>query len=284
MAFYQKLVFSITEIIMTREYSIPLSGIQNARELGGYVTADGRTVRSGVLLRTASLHGCTDEDIRTLTDVFRTQYIIDFRMPMEMKGAEDPAIPGAEYRHLNVIDLSALPWLQDQEIDLSAIDIVQVVGLSEQMGFLNERMYIGFLTSGTGRAAYAAFFRLLLDADPDRAVLWHCTGGKDRTGLAAMLLLSAFGVDEETVVCDYLLTNTFNEHRIALTRQYLKARGCDDALIEKAVIVFDAVDERYMRNAIAYLKEEFGSVAGYLCDGLGLSPSELDSLRSKYLL
>ncbi len=65
----------------------------------------------------------------------------------------------------------------------------------------------------------------MLDTEPERAVLWHCTGGKDRTGLAAMLILSALGVDEETVVKDYLLTNEFNAQRIAGTKQYLRAQG-----------------------------------------------------------
>ena len=149
---------------------------------------------------------------------------------------------------------------------------------------LEENMYIGFLMCETGRKAYEDFFRILLSTDSERAVLWHCTAGKDRTGLAAMLVLSLLGVDEETVVSDYLLTNEYDAKRIAGTRQYLKARGCDDALIEKAVIVFDAVDECFMRNALAYLKKEFGSVVGYIRDGLNISKAEIDLLKEKYLM
>lgn len=268
---------------MHMNHSIQLDSIRNARELGGYLTADGRRVRNGVLLRTASLNGISEQDLRLLTDVYRAQHIIDFRMPMEMTGAEDPPIPGAAYHHLNVIDLSTLPVQEMPDVDITAIDLIEMVKMSEQMGFLNEDMYIGFLASGTGKAAYAEFFRILLSTDADRAVLWHCTGGKDRTGLAAMLLLSALGVDEETVVGDYLLTNTYNAQRIAATRQYLKAKGCDDKLIEKAVIVFDAVDERFMRNVIAYLKQEYGSVAGYIRGELKLSQTDINSLKEKYL-
>ena len=269
---------------MNLNHSIHLNSISNARELGGYITADGKRIKNGLLLRTASLNGISDEDARLLTDVYRVQHIIDFRMTMEMTGAEDPPISGAQYHHLNVIDLSTLPVQDAPSVDIKKIDIVQMVKMSEQMGMLEENMYIGFLTAETGKKAYADFFRILLDTDPDRAVLWHCTSGKDRTGLAAMLLLSAFGVDEETVVSDYLLTNEYNAKRIAGTRQYLKARGCDEALIEKAVIVFDAVDERFMRNAIAYLKQEYGSVIGYIRDGLNLSKTDINSLKEKYLV
>ena len=270
---------------MKLNHSIHLHSIQNARELGGYITADGRRVKNGVLLRTASLNGISDEDIRLLTDVYHAAHIVDFRMPMEMTGAEDPPIGDAQYHHLNVIDPAALPASAQAmpDIDIRKLDLIQMVQLSEQSGMLNENMYIGFLMSETGKKAFADFFNILLSTDPDRAVLWHCTGGKDRTGLAAMLLLSAFGVKEETVVSDYLLTNEYNAQRIAGTRQALKARGCDDALIEKAVIVFDAVDERFMRTAIAYLKKEYGSVIGYIRGGLKIEQKEIDFLKEKYL-
>ena len=269
---------------MIMEHSIHLNSIKNARELGGYITAGGRRVKNGVLLRTASLNGISDEDVRLLTEIYRVAHIIDFRMPMEMVGADDPPINGTVYHHLNVIDTSILPVQETEQVDIRTLDVIQMVQLSEQSGMLEENMYIDFLRRETGKAAYAEFFSILLSTAPDRAVLWHCTGGKDRTGLAAMLLLSALGVEEETVVSDYLLTNEYNAQHIAGTRQYLKAKGCDDALIEKAVIVFDAVDERFMRNVIAYLKQEYGSVIGYIRDGLHITQAEINSLKEKYLM
>ena len=269
---------------MKLDRSIHLNSIRNARELGGYMTADGRRVKNGVLLRTASLNGISDEDVRLLTEVYRLEHIVDFRMDMELSGAEDPAIAGAEYHHLNVIDPSTFPAGEDNRVDVSSMDIVMSVEMSEKIGAFDGRMYIGFLANEAGKKAYSDFFRILLSADPDRAVLWHCTSGKDRTGLAAMLLLSAFEVDEEVIVDDYLLTNTFNAKRIEGTRAVLKAQGFDDAFIEKATLVFDAISERSMRAAIAYLKKEYGSVLGYIRDGLDISQEEIESLKDKYLM
>jgi len=264
--------------------SIPLNSIHNSRELGGYMTADGKTVKKGVFLRTACLNGISDEDVRVLTDTYHLGHIIDFRMPMEIAGAQDPAINGAEYHHLNVIDLTTFPAPEDETIDTGSLDLVQSVALSEQIGAFDGRMYVGFLAMQEGKNAYAEFFRILLSADPDHAVLWHCTSGKDRTGLAAMLLLSAFGADEELIVKDYMLTNDYNAQRIAGTKQYLKAQGMDDAFIEKAVLVLDAVDECNIRAAITYLKKEYGSVVGYIRDGLGVTDEEINSLKEKYLV
>ena len=145
-------------------------------------------------------------------------------------------------------------------------------------------MYIGFLKGETGKRAFADFFRILLAADPDRAVLWHCTSGKDRTGLAAMLLLTAFGVDEDVIIDDYLITNTYNAPKIAATRRMLEEKGYDEDFIAQAVIVYAAVDERYMRNAIAFLKQEYGSVCGYISDGLGVTQKDINEIKDKYLI
>ena len=268
---------------MALQQMIPLKSIRNARELGGYPTADGRTVKNGVLLRTANLSEISGEDIRLLTEDFRLRHIIDFRMDMEIRDAADPSIIGTEYHHLNVIDTSTFPDSGDTDGEISMPDIVQSVELSEQIGAMDGRMYVGFLASTTGKKAYSDFFRILLSCDPDCAVLWHCTSGKDRTGLAAMLLLAAFGVDEETIVEDYLLTNTFNAQRIAGTKQMLKAEGYDDAFIEKAALVLDAVDVRNMRVSLAFLNREYGSVVGYIRDGLNMTQEEIDSLKEKYL-
>ncbi len=268
---------------MNLKQSIPLKSIRNSRELGGYEVSGGKTVKKGVLLRTASLNGISDEDHRTLTDVYRTEHIIDFRMPMEMKDAEDPAIDGAEYHHVDVIDPAFMAGADPSGFNIKKIDLIEMINLAQQAGMLDENMYVLFLKTQTGRDAYAEFFRILINADPGRAVLWHCTGGKDRTGIAAMLLLSALGADEELVINDYLLTNVYNAQRIEGTKQYLRAKGCDDATIAKAILVFDAVDERFMRNAVGYLKNEYGSVTGFIRDGLNISQAEIEHLKEKYL-
>lgn len=269
---------------MALKQSIPLTGIRNSRELGGYVTADGRVIKKGVLLRTAGLNGMSDEDFRLLKDEYRLQHIIDLRMKMELLGADDPTIDGAEYHHLDIIDITEMLPEGAPAIEFDMLDRVKVVELAVRSGMLNEDMYIGFLRCGSGKKAFSDFFKILLASDPDRAVLWHCTSGKDRTGLAAMLLLSALGADEKTIFEDYLLTNEYNAKRIESTRQFYISKGYDKAFTDTAVLVFDAVDGQFMKNAIEYLKKEYGSVTGYIRDGLGISQEDIDSLKEKYLV
>ncbi len=267
---------------MSLKQSIPLKSVANARELGGYLTSDGRTVRNGVLLRTANLNDITAEDIQTLQNQYRLSDLIDFRMEMEMGDNADPIIGGVTNTHLNVIDVQAFEQHTKSEEDIKHFDIIQLLAFCEQIGMFNDKMYIGFLSTESGKKAYSRFFRILLAADPDRAVLWHCTSGKDRTGLAAMLLLSLLGVEESVIMEDYMLTNAYNAPKIAETKQRLRAKGCDDALTQKAVLMFDAVDRCFMANAIAFLREQYGSVVGYIHSELNISEREITLLRQKY--
>lgn len=269
---------------MSLKQSIPLKSVANARELGGYHTSDGRTVRSGVLLRTGNLNDITAEDIQTLKDQYRLSFIIDFRMQMELRGNEDPIIGGVTNTHLDVIGDLKSDQQQIPDVDINKLDVIRLVKMSDQMGMLNDKMYIGFLTTDSGKKAYSQFFRILLAAEPDRAVLWHCTSGKDRTGLAAMLLLSLLGVEESVIMEDYMLTNEYNAPRIEGTKKYLRAKGCDDALTEKAALVFDAVDRSFMENAIAFLKEKYGSVPGYIRSELNISEGDTKLLKEKYTI
>ena len=258
--------------------------IDNSRELGGYTSSDGRKIRSGVLLRTAKLDAISDEDIRILRDKYRLQDIIDLRMEVERIGADDPEIDGARYSHLDVLDFSDMMPEDAEQADINGFSLPEIVELMTQTGMLTDKMYIGFLMNKKGYDAFSGFFRILLEADPDRAVLWHCTSGKDRTGLAAMLLLTALEVDEETIVSDFILTNEYNASRIEATRKYLTAQGCDNELIQKGLLVFDMVDESFLRTAMNYLKKEFGSVKGYITDALNITEDEINSLKEKYLV
>ena len=178
--------------------SIRLAGVSNARELGGYAAPDNQHVRRGVLLRTAHLAAATEEDLRRLTEEFSLGCIVDFRTTAEWSNQPDRSVPGAAYYHLLVVDESdpggsiARDTAQFQRGDYHQVLLDLVAS-----GRYNINIYVDMLLSPWGLEAYRAFFRLLLRNDGGRALLFHCTAGKDRTGIAAALLLSALGVGGE---------------------------------------------------------------------------------------
>jgi len=140
------------------------------------------------------------------------------------------------------------------------------------------RVYRGFVDLEGARDAFAALFRRIAEG-PDGAVLFHCTAGKDRTGWAAALLLHLAGVDDATILEDYLLTNTFSsatrEKYLGLVREHL---GADKVDVYERVMV---ADEEYLHAGYDAAVAAYGSREGYLRKGLGLDDADLVRLRDR---
>lgn len=203
-------------------HTLGLSGVENARQLGGYVTRDGRVVKDNVLLRTGKLSGATEADLALLAGLNLTQ-IVDLRTTAEIREGPDPVLDGVVNTQINILgdDSSATSAVTG----IYGSDPVQAIIAIVQSGQFGNDMYLSFLESENGLAGYRAFFQKLLGQKEGEALLWHCTGGKDRAGTAAVLLLSALGVDRETVLQDFMLTNDFNAQKIAYMAQAAQAKG-----------------------------------------------------------
>ncbi|MBR0151935.1 MAG: tyrosine-protein phosphatase [Synergistaceae bacterium] len=264
----------------TQSQSINLEGVGNARELGGYVGYNGRAVKHGVILRTADLSHATSNDIQRLQDVYHLATVIDLRMNMEIAQAPDPEIPGVVNIHCGIMDEEAtMKRIQET----APADKVELLINAVKSGVVNDKLYITFLSGDQGKEGYSRMFKELEALPEGKSLLFHCTQGKDRTGCAAMLILSALGVDEDTIMADYVLTNTFNAKLIESERKMLEERGYRGEELEAIMKAMDEVDPQYMINALEWMKENYSSVAGYITQKLGVSESQIDALREKFL-
>ena len=129
---------------------------------------------------------------------------------------------------------------------------------------------------------YRQFFDILLNKPEDAAVLFHCSQGKDRTGMGAALFLYALDFDDETVMADYLLTNEANAQIIENDVKEVSKFTDDAELIERAKMQ-DGVDEILLQSALDKMKAEYGSIKGYLQTRLGLTDDDLARLKEIYL-
>ena len=290
LAFFLVLVMTLALLAVgTADQAVPLTGVGNARELGGYSAADGRTVRHGVLLRTAKLSGATEEDLRILAEDYHLAVVADFRGDTEIEKAPDPEISGVRNLNLPIIDDSAeLPEEMKAEMEeLAALngEITKMdrLRLALKYGTFSDQMYVDFLSMDRGKEGYSRLFRELLALDDGRAILFHCSEGKDRTGCAAMLILYALGADEETVMEDFRLTNEFNADLIETDRQLLRDEGIPEEEMDSYLPMLDQVNPAYMTNAIAWMTENYGSPLGYITRELGVTEAEIDELRNKFL-
>lgn len=262
-----------------------VTGIENARQLGGYETADGRHVKRDVLLRTAKLSDAPSEELAALKDIYHLGVVVDFRTLAEREGAPDPEIDGVDNIVLDVLDEgsrtgagAAIAGIYENGGAEPAEVMLNII----RSGCVSERMYADMAFDPAAEKGFRDFFRILLENGGQKAVLWHCSGGKDRTGAAAVLLLLALGVNKETALRDFELTNEFLREKIA----YMESRAAeltDDPEETAWVKDLTGVNRKYMEKLLDTLEEKYGSQERYLTEGLGLDRTELEQLREMYL-
>ena len=245
---------------------LEFEGIENVRDLGGLLRLDGAKTKSGLLLRAGRLEKATDRDLDRLREM-GVCAVIDFRDEGEVRRAPDRPVPGAAWYHL--------PALPDLSKHFRAVDDKSYTAAEVHRDF--RRVYRYLAQSNEAQEAFAAFFRVLL-ASEGRPVLWHCTQGKDRTGAAALLLLTALGIDEETIRRDYMLTNEFTGKLM----DGFAGMESPPFAMDVAREIF-LVFEENIKFYVNCLELEYGSVLNYLELALGIGPDEIETLESYYL-
>lgn len=272
---------SVTE----KGQTLNLSTISNARELGGYQTRDGKTVRKGVLLRTAALTDASQEELDSLINNYKLAAVIDMRASYELADDPEPVLDGITQYNFKIMDEQMMAKraaaIQDILTDPNVNPVKRMTAILEA-GVISDQMYVEFLQGDIGKAGFREFFRVLLETPEGDAVLWHCTNGKDRTGVAAMLLLGVLNVDEETIMEDFLLTNVFFETEISAMRKQLEPYIQDEAMLEEFMVAGKGVYAPYMQNAINYIKDNYGDIPGYAKAELGLTDADIVKLKKLY--
>ena len=166
-----------------------LRGAPNARDLGGLPTVDGRKVRTGLLLRSGELAGITDADAHTLSQ-YPLRTVIDFRTDLEREQKPDRVLAGVRYIHCPIVQQAAAGLTREEQADPYGAVVAHAKTMAgKERAFMCE-LYRSLVTQEFAIAHYRQFFVLLL-AQTDGALLYHCTAGKDRVGVGTMLLLTA---------------------------------------------------------------------------------------------
>ena len=226
-------------------------GCRNVRDVGGLPTGDGRTIRENVLIRADSLQYLTPEGVDAVRRSSVTR-ILDLRGDQEVAGAptpftgtplavrqalQDPADPD----HGQATIVEACTWMLDRRPEL-----------------------------------FAAAVKAIAD-EPDGAVVVHCHGGKDRTGMVVALALSVAGVPEDEIVADYFLTQS----RLAF---WLDQQLAEEPDISKHPEMIEFRDTRAesLVAILRHLDEKYGGPEAYLLHG-GLTASDLDRLRKRLI-
>lgn len=260
-----------------------LEGVENARDLGGMPTHDSKVIAPTRLIRSARLERMSQSDSELLKDI-GLNTIIDFRVEQEREKAPDPLelLPEASALYVPVINP-----LGPGTAGVPGASLREVIGFTkgsndEAIAFIH-KLYQELFLGDMAHKGFRTFFEVLLEvgANKDGAVLWHCTSGKDRTGVAAVLLEHALGVPDTLIRADYMASNLFFTTRIERALEDLSDHI--DENIEALVRDFFGVNEANLVGALNVVRKEYGSLDAYMKQELGVDEDVKRELRSYYL-
>lgn len=250
----------------TQPAELRVTSVSNFRDVAGtgagLALTDGGHMARGVVYRSGKLQPLSASDKRKLIAVGITD-VFDLRTDQVARRSPDPTVRGAEYHLINVYGV------------YSRTD--PIVASAAEAKAARQGMYRDFVADSKQRKRIGTLLRGIADARGPAII--HCTEGKDRTGWASAMLQLIAGVDQTTVMKEYLLSN---ERRAAIVdRAVAQARRANGDKAAEIIRARLTVDKSYLNAGLDELTTRYGHLHGYLGKGLGLSEQTIDALRAK---
>lgn len=261
---------------MTAPIVLPIKSVRNPRDIGGYVGSDGRKIRTHRLLRTGNISEITTADEQYLLD-YGLRTIIDLRSPAECKQNPDKELDNVEHY--------ACPLSAEDNTGGHGLD------MSKEFAEYRKDQYAGFklmcrryhhhILSESAQQSFHHIIELIAEND-DGAILYHCSEGKDRTGLVTIIILYILGIDMEVIRQDYLYSNyMLNDYR-AVRDQHFKQVGENDNF-RANMRVLGSVANSYFDTSLITINENFGGLDSYITNELEIDDQMQELIREKYL-
>jgi len=244
---------------------VVLQGAANFRDLGGYTTADGHHLKWGEIYRSADISKLTDADLVVLENR-KVTYDVDLRGHGEAKQAPDRLTPGMDYILLPAGSDGVSNWMK-------SIAKVKTGG--------GDSLMIAYYSNIDSLALrYKPFFNKLLGLPEGQSLVFHCSAGKDRTGIGAALLLHTLGVPYDTIVNDYLASNYYRKDVNAkMIEMMVKSMHIDPSVANEML----GVKKEDLNATFAAITKRYGSVDNYLKTEIGLDDAKIALLKKKFL-
>ncbi|MDR0779899.1 MAG: tyrosine-protein phosphatase [Pseudomonadales bacterium] len=254
---------------------LPLDGGSNFRDLGGYPTLSGKTVRRGLLFRSAAPSSLTAQDEHYLAQ-------FGFESVMDLRSSEEIALFPNRWAEHAGLHYYKHDYAISSLIPAQSGENPQPINLAES--------YPGIALSL--QPQLRQYFTLL--AEGKAPIMLNCSAGQDRTGITSALLLSVLGVPPQLVVEDYLLSSDFRRPSVERGNVDLAAAAKTNAFaammtsysqteVTHAAPLVTADGTPYLEFALRQIEQEYGSVEGFLTKKVGITPEQLARIRALYL-
>ncbi|TGA98854.1 tyrosine-protein phosphatase [Sporolactobacillus shoreae] len=246
------------------ERLLPLEGVFNFRDMGGIKAQDGRRIKKGLIFRAAELTGLTAGDIDYLKDL-EIKYIYDYRDKEEADLKPDPQIGREKHERVavNGEDKSTAHSEWDPETFYKTFTREKFTQVYAQMPIRN--------------ASYQRMMSLVARPEQNLPLVHHCTGGRDRTGVGAMLILKTLGVPTDTIMEDYMLSNqtlfVFHEEMFEEASHYISGTALkrfEDGFL---------LHEEFLEAAMQSISETYGTFEHYLSAEFGMTDKTREKIQ-----
>ncbi|MCO8292041.1 tyrosine-protein phosphatase [Tetragenococcus halophilus] len=273
---------------ITAERTLPIEGMNNFRDMGGYETDSGKTVQWGKLYRSDHIHNATDKGIAYL-QTLGIHTIIDYRSNVETQKYPNKQISDQVTTYqmdpsAHAAELAAQFQSSKEEEDANLIN--EIIEQKEKGTLVDHSdvvltQYHTFVTKKESQEAFSKMLQIV--ADPNApAVVQHCRGGKDRTGFGSMLVLGTLGVKKEDLVEDYLLTAKNRIERNRIKMEGYKKLTSDPVVLNQLYSFIDTKPE-FIEESIDTINNRYGSIENYVKKELKLTEQMVQQMKTMYL-
>ena len=245
---------------------VNLQGAANFRDLGGYATKDGHYVKWDKIYRSADMSKLTDADLVELGKR-KITYDVDLRGIQESKQAPDKLNPNTDY----ILSPAGSDSLNNGLMK----------SLAQSKGNGADSMMVSYYSNTRYlKDRYKPLFDKLLGLPADQSLVFHCTAGKDRTGMGAALLLYSLGVPYPTIVADYEASNYYRKDANKQMEGMIMQMMHVDKTTADAIL---GVKKKYLDATFAAITKQYGSVDNFLKTEIGLDAAKTKLLKNKFL-
>lgn len=252
--------------ILVAEKRLPIKGGYNFRDLGGIKNKDNKFIKWGKLFRTDEMSKLTEDDADYIAST-GLKTVIDFRSAGEIEGGVTSMIPPSPDILPNTVkNAYNLPINAGNIFSDEIMNRIRAGATSDKLAQVMIDSYVEMVTLEEYISVFKQFFAYLQD-DSNLPLSFHCSGGKDRVGVATMLILSALDVDKETIIKDYLLS-----------RQYITGKYAKYLVAIPAIAPLVTVEQEYLEAAFNKIDEKYGSIEKFLTETLNVDIQKMQEL------
>ena len=265
-----------------------IGSLINARDLHGLKNRKGKTIKKNSLFRSDALFKISSEDMRRLKEENNLKEIIDFRGEDEInEHTVDPSVDGVKHIYLplnngirNQVTREHKEHSDNKEVE-GIINFFYYLDEKADITYATEKLYRQFVSNEIGVKNLSNFLNEVLSCDG--LLIYHCTDGKDRTGVATYLLLKILDFDDETIFYDYLLTNENVVEKRKRRRELFLSCGIDNEIILNSSDIIAGVRENWLKAAVDEINNRYQGVDSYIENILGFSKEKREYMQEKYL-